>query len=166
MIRRYLASPREPLRDVLRAATGKAPPRFVRGYSTRGLTDEQNDRLQDWAATHARPGWLTGIGLIEAAEAQVAEAVANGNIPPEGEGPVTAAPPPRTVLPGHLSDDEKTVPESPCDGDPGCEGRPAFLALGTGERLCAHCAADRAASMVAEPAERDTERPEAPGGGP
>lgn len=36
-----------------------------------------------------------------------------------------------------------TIPNVPCDGDPNCGGQIAVLFLGTGERMCAHCAADR-----------------------
>jgi hypothetical protein len=81
----YLAEPKNPIRKVLRAMTGKKPPKFVKGYNYDNLTDMQHQELQDWAATNARPRWLTGIGLIEAAERQVKEAVDNANIPPETE---------------------------------------------------------------------------------
>ena len=33
---RYLAMPKRPLWDVLRALTGKRPPPFVKGYTTKG----------------------------------------------------------------------------------------------------------------------------------
>jgi hypothetical protein len=79
----YLAMPKNPIRKVLRAMTGKKPPKFVKGYDYSNLTDMQHQELQDWAATNARPTWLTGIGLIEAAEKQVQEAVDNANIPPK-----------------------------------------------------------------------------------
>ena len=80
---RYLANPKNPIRDVLRAMTGKKPPDYVKGYDFSNLTSAQRDRLQDWAVNNVRPTWLTGIGLIEAAEKQVKEAVDNANIPPE-----------------------------------------------------------------------------------
>ncbi len=79
----YLARPAHPIRDVLVAMTGKTPPVFVKGYSVYNLTDEQWEELQDWAVNTCRPSWLTGIGLLEAAEHQVQEAVSNGNIPRE-----------------------------------------------------------------------------------
>jgi hypothetical protein len=63
--------------------TGKRPPKFVKNYNFDNLTDMQRDELQDWAVNNVRPFWITGIGLIEAAEKQVKEAVDNGNIPPE-----------------------------------------------------------------------------------
>lgn len=81
----YLAMPKNPIRKVLRAMTGKKPPEFVKGYNYDNLTDMQHQELQDWASTNVRPNWLTGIGLVEAAERQVKEAVDNGNIPPETE---------------------------------------------------------------------------------
>lgn len=77
----YLAKPQNPIRDVLEQMTGVAPPDFVRGYDFSGLTDEQTQQLQNWCSDNVRPRWLTGIGLMEAAESQVAEAVNNGNIP-------------------------------------------------------------------------------------
>jgi len=79
----YLAEPKHPLRDVLEAMTGEQPPAFVKGYSTKGLSDKQLMMLQDWCSTNVKPNWLTGIGLLEAAEQQVQEAVANTNIPEE-----------------------------------------------------------------------------------
>lgn len=75
----------DPLRDVLKAMTGHEPPDFVRGYDTQGLSDAQQQALQDWASMHVRPSWLTGIGLLDAAETQVQEAVWNANIPPKGK---------------------------------------------------------------------------------
>lgn len=83
----YLACPKDPIRLVLKAMTGAVPPTFVRGYNFKGLTDDQTSKLQDWCVNHVRPDWLTGIGLMDAAEEQVREAVDNGNIPPEGAGP-------------------------------------------------------------------------------
>lgn len=80
---RYLAMPKRPLWDVLRALTGKRPPPFVKGYTTKGLSDDEIMKLQDWCATNCIPFWGTGIGLLEAAEQMVREAVNNGNIPPE-----------------------------------------------------------------------------------
>jgi hypothetical protein len=79
----YLDIPKNPIRKVLKAMTGKRPPKFVKGYNFNNLTDMQRDELQGWAVNNVRSFWLTGIGLIEAAEKQVKEAVDNGNIPPE-----------------------------------------------------------------------------------
>lgn len=77
------AHPKHPIREVLWAMTGSRPPPFVKGYSFKGLSDAQVQELQDWCASHVKPSWLTGIGLMDAAENQVAEAVSNGNIPEE-----------------------------------------------------------------------------------
>lgn len=73
--------PRNPIRDVLRAMTGKPPPPFVKGYTCYDLTDREWDELHSWAVRNCKPSYLTGIGLIEAAQHQVDEAVGNGNIP-------------------------------------------------------------------------------------
>ena len=78
-----LAAPKDPIREVLKAMTGKEPPEFVKGYRFKDLSEEQTMALQDWCATNVRPSWLTGIGLMDAAESQVMEAVCNGNIPEE-----------------------------------------------------------------------------------
>lgn len=80
-----LATPKHPFREVLETIARVKAPDFVRGYNTRGYSDLEQMQLQDWAASHAKPSWGTGIGFIEAAELIVAEAVANGNIPPEFE---------------------------------------------------------------------------------
>ena len=79
----YPYPPKNPIRDVLHAMTGKDPPDYVRGYSLKGLTGMQNIEMQEWCASNVRPAWLTGIGLMNAAESQVAEAVTNGDLPPE-----------------------------------------------------------------------------------
>lgn len=80
---RKIEAPKDPIREVLEAMTVATPPDFVRGYSFKDLTEEQTMLLQDWCASHVRPSWLTGIGLMDAAESQVMEAVNNGNIPEE-----------------------------------------------------------------------------------
>ena len=78
-----LSQPEHPIREVLEAMTGQKPPAFVKGYDFKGLTDAQLQELQDWCCIHVKPSWLTGIGLMDAAESQVEEAVSNANIPPE-----------------------------------------------------------------------------------
>lgn len=65
--------------------TGEEPPKFVRGYTTEDLTDSEYEQLQHWAVNNVKPSWLTGIGLLEAADQQVMEAVSNGNIEPPEE---------------------------------------------------------------------------------
>lgn len=63
-------------------------------------------------------------------------------------------------------DEERTNPTVQCDGDPGCEAEVRVLFLGTGERMCPHCAVDALHVMVAEPALPDTDKPEAGASGP
>jgi hypothetical protein len=82
----YQGKPDQPLRDMLRWLTTKEPPKFVRGYTYTKLTDEEHMLLQEWAVNtlDSTPvHWGTGIGIIEAAEKLVYEAVSNGNIPAE-----------------------------------------------------------------------------------
>lgn len=77
-----------PLRDVLRAFTGREPPAFVREhYDLSQFSDIERDLLHSWCVQHVKPDWATGIGLLEAAELMVHEAVSNGNIPPKPPGP-------------------------------------------------------------------------------
>lgn len=83
----YLSQPKNPIRDVLKAMTGRAAPSFVRGYTCDGLSDAQWDILQSWSVNNCRPFYLTGMGLLDAAQQQVDEAVSNGNIPPPPEKP-------------------------------------------------------------------------------
>ena len=71
--------------QALWAITGKIPPDFVTGCDFRGLTDQQMVKLQDWCASNARFNWMTGIGVMEAAEKLVDSAIENGNILPSGE---------------------------------------------------------------------------------
>lgn len=87
---RLQAQPKHPFRDILQAVTGVKPPKFVRGYSTRGYTDAEKDELQSWASDNVKPSWATGIGLIEAAENMVEEAEINGNIPHDPDAPKKA----------------------------------------------------------------------------
>lgn len=80
----WQGKPKEPLRDVLQWLVGKKPPPFVKGYDYSNLTDNQHMELQDWVCMNLDRTaifWSTGIAIIEAAEAIVAEAVSNGNIP-------------------------------------------------------------------------------------
>lgn len=82
----YYNTPKHPFRDALKAISGgKTPPKFVRGWSTKGYTDAEQQELHEWASTNVRPYWATGIGAIEAAELIVSEAVANNNILPDPE---------------------------------------------------------------------------------
>lgn len=75
--------PASPFREALRAVCGAEPPAFVRGHSSEGYTDDENEELQAWCGSHYRPHWATNLSMIEAAELIVASAVDNANI----EGP-------------------------------------------------------------------------------
>jgi len=91
----YPYTPANPIRDVLRLLSrGKEPPKYVIGYSTH-VPDGCTLPLQDWAASNAGVGWMTGIGLLDAADLLVASAVGNANIPPEppSSDPVLFIPP-------------------------------------------------------------------------
>ena len=82
------AKPQDPIREVLEMIVGKPPPPLIQGYTLRNLTDGQYHALQAWVVNSlsiTKLYWSTGIGILEAAENIVAEAVANGNIPPEGD---------------------------------------------------------------------------------
>lgn len=84
----YYDTPDNPLSDVLRAMTGKEPPGYTRGhYYTSQLSDEDSERLQHWCSDNANPYWTTGIGLMDAVDAIIGEAVGNGNICGPGPGP-------------------------------------------------------------------------------
>lgn len=75
-------NPKDPLREVLSALCGgEEPPAFVKGHSTEGLSEKENEELQDWCSLNAKPEWVMGISIIEAAEMIVVEAVGNDNIP-------------------------------------------------------------------------------------
>jgi prepilin-type N-terminal cleavage/methylation domain-containing protein len=80
----WQGKPKHPIREVLTWLCGKPPPKFVQGYDLRGLSDVQSLELQEWAVQQldkTKIPWATGIGMLDAAEAIVEEAVGNGNIP-------------------------------------------------------------------------------------
>jgi hypothetical protein len=76
---------RHPIRDALFVLVGAEPPQFVQGYDYADYNDAQHHQLQDWVGTvlDGRLSWSTAIGIIDAAERIVAEAVSNANIPPK-----------------------------------------------------------------------------------
>ncbi len=84
----YYDTPKRPLREVLSMLCGgKAPPRFVTTqHFTTQLSAEDQEKLHEWAVKNVKPQWLTGIGVLEAADAMVREAVANANIRGPEEG--------------------------------------------------------------------------------
>jgi len=78
-----------PLAVALQVITGEEPPTYTHGvFSSQELSDENVSDLQDWCSFHARPFWSTGIGVLEAAELIVQEAVDNGNIAGKEERPI------------------------------------------------------------------------------
>jgi hypothetical protein len=90
MSNRYYSQgkPKDPIREVLHRIVGKEPPPFVQGYDYSNLTDRQYEQLQSWvlnSLSGTELYWSTGIGILEAAQNIVAEAVANANIPPKEE---------------------------------------------------------------------------------
>jgi hypothetical protein len=74
--------PKAPIIEALEALTGKpVPEHLVQGctYDLRPLGDSV-DALQNWCADNAPRPWMTGLGIIEAAELLVAGAIENGNL--------------------------------------------------------------------------------------
>ena len=72
---------KNPLKDVLSAMTHSYPPDYLNGlFSSDELHEAYYLEFQDWCASNVLPAWATGIGLIEAADKMVLEAVRNGNI--------------------------------------------------------------------------------------
>lgn len=90
---------KNPFRDVLKLLCKKAPPKFIKGYGEKNLTEDQHLALQDWASSNCGLFWLTGYGIIEAARHLVETAVENANIPPEEywTGIPKEEPPPKPV---------------------------------------------------------------------
>lgn len=81
-----------PYRDLIaHMLKRRAPPLSMvpRGtYTSDDLTEKQSEDLQWWIVKHLCPlrcpglYWSTGIGLIEAMDTMVEEAISNGNIMP------------------------------------------------------------------------------------
>jgi hypothetical protein len=77
-MKRFIA---DPLTEALAALATEAPPSFTRGHvDTSKMTDDQVESLQSWCVDHCKLVWSTGIGMMEAAELVVREAINNGNI--------------------------------------------------------------------------------------
>ncbi len=121
--------PAHPLYEVLLYMVRHPPPEFTKGKMfISELTEEENTRLQDWCSRHVKPEWLTGIGVMDAADSQIREAVANGNI-----ADVTA--------PKLKSVSRKIRPKKkPCPC-PECLGQGRGLDLGFGDQVptCEKC---------------------------
>lgn len=82
----WQGKPEHPFREAIKLlAGGVEPPDYVQGYGEKPEDVEAGKSmdLQGWMREHCPLEWSTGIGLIEAAEHIVKEAVANANIPPE-----------------------------------------------------------------------------------
>lgn len=72
---------KNPLYEALLAITGEKPPEFILGkFATTDLNENENMSLQEWCYNNARPNWSTGIGIMEAADTIVVEAIGNCNI--------------------------------------------------------------------------------------
>jgi hypothetical protein len=75
-----------PFYDALVAITKSVPPIPMRGlYSSKELTDEEFEVVQDWAKDSAPIHWATGLSIIDCADLMVKSAVENANIPKQGE---------------------------------------------------------------------------------
>lgn len=61
----------------------KVPVRLVPNgvYQSNELPEAAQSELQDHCSLYCLVDWNTGIGIIEAADSMVQEAVSNGNIP-------------------------------------------------------------------------------------
>jgi len=82
-----LANPKHPFRDAVSLLCGgETPPEWVVGHSCQDIPEERWHDLSEWMLAHTPLDWSTGIGLVEAAESIVKEAVSNGNIPAAGDG--------------------------------------------------------------------------------
>lgn len=80
---------KDPFRQAMSSILGCAPPTKwvpVGTLHSMQLTDEANDRLQWWVVSKLTERrlpklfWSTGIGIIEAVDGIVTEAISNGNI--------------------------------------------------------------------------------------
>lgn len=77
-MKRFIANP---LTEALAMMAMAAPPDFTHGHvDTSKMTDDQVDELQSWCVDHCKLAWSTGIGMLEAAELVVREAINNANI--------------------------------------------------------------------------------------
>ena len=80
---------KDPFRQVMESILGCAPPTKwvpVGTLHSAQLTDEANDSLQRWVVSKLTKRrlpklfWSTGIGIIDAVDGIVMEAISNGNI--------------------------------------------------------------------------------------
>ena len=90
----YLGIPADPFRQTLATLLYIKPeiiPVPIGTYCAADLEDGQYFTLQNWLGNHLPKSiqWSTHIGIIEAVDHIVAEAVHNGNIPDKSENPYT-----------------------------------------------------------------------------
>ena len=77
---------KNPLIDTIESIIGKRPlVETVGAYDFDDLTEDEKEEVQNFCSFYARPGWSTGLGIIEAAEIIVKLAVENANIAPKTE---------------------------------------------------------------------------------
>lgn len=82
--RSFQQLPMHPLACALYDITGVEPPRSTASmYSTNEMSEADVMALQNWASENAPRAAWTGIGILDAADLLVQEAVANANIPPQ-----------------------------------------------------------------------------------
>lgn len=75
-----------PFYDALVAITKSVPPIPMRGlYSSKELTDEEFELVQNWASDKAPIHWATGLSIIDCADLMVKSALENSSIPKQGE---------------------------------------------------------------------------------
>jgi hypothetical protein len=67
----------EAIRDLIILFTGKEPPFPIHVYELRKLSDAKYEQLQSFLINEAKCQWLTGIGILEAIDMLVYEAIAN-----------------------------------------------------------------------------------------
>ncbi len=72
---------KSPFYEALDSITMSTPPDFTKEiFSSMELNDSNFDRLQEWCVNAIGIHWGTGIGVIEAVDMIVDEALSNGNI--------------------------------------------------------------------------------------
>ncbi len=72
---------KNPLYQVLQHMTGKKPPLVLENcLSFSEISDEEYLLLQDWVCNNSKPYWVTGEGILEAAQIIVNLALENNNI--------------------------------------------------------------------------------------
>jgi len=68
------------LKQALELIVGETCPVDVPQFKASGMMSDDFLALQDWASENVPVSWMTGIGVIEAAELLVQSALDNGNI--------------------------------------------------------------------------------------